>query len=77
MSAFLVWLSTQRRLAQSCLVIGSLAVGLGVFVARQADAESPAGGVSVEEAAEGFESLFDGKTLAGWHGSGSADGYYL
>jgi len=32
-------------------------------------ASLPAGGVSPEEAREGFVSLFDGKTLDGWRGS--------
>jgi len=70
MSVFAVRLSSQHRLVHICLIIGALAVGLGAFVACQAHAESPGEGVSVEEAADGFESLFDGKTLAGWTGSG-------
>ena len=65
-----VRLSGQRRQLPSRLVTGTLAVVLGAFLACEAVAELPGEGVSVEEAAEGFESLFDGKTLAGWNGSG-------
>ncbi len=52
------------------LLIGCLALWLAVACLTTPSAEEPGVGVSAEEAAEGFESLFDGKTLAGWHGSG-------
>jgi hypothetical protein len=70
MTAFRVRQSSQQGLAPRSLLLSCLAVALAALLANQAQAESPGEGVSAEEAAEGFESLFDGKTLAGWHGSG-------
>ncbi|MDD4269635.1 MAG: DUF1080 domain-containing protein [Pirellulaceae bacterium] len=48
----------------------SLPVGYG---AEEANSAAPALGVAEQEAAEGFVSLFDGKTLNGWRGA--TDGY--
>ena len=62
--------SSTRSLVPRPLRLGCLAVWLGLALVGQARAEPPGEGVSAEEAAEGFESLFDGKTLADWQGSG-------
>ena len=70
MALFRVRQSSQQGLAPRSLLLSCLAVGLAALLASQAQADSPGEGVSAEEAAQGFESLFDGKTLAGWHGSG-------
>ena len=59
------YLPAVRRLLTGCLTLWLAAACL-----TPPSAEEPGMGVSAEEAAEGFESLFDGKTLAGWHGSG-------
>ena len=59
------YLRAVRRLLTGCLTLW-----LAVACLTTPSAEEPGVGVSAEEAADGFESLFDGKTLAGWHGSG-------
>jgi len=52
------------------LWLGCLGLYLAAACLTAPSAAEPGVGVSAEEAAEGYESLFDGKTLAGWHGSG-------
>ena len=70
MTAFPVRPRNRQWLAFRRLLLGCLALWLGALLVGQGHAESAGEGVSAEEVAEGFESLFDGKTLAGWHGSG-------
>lgn len=50
----------------TCLVVGVVLAGANVLVAEEAKTGP---GVTKEEAAQGFVSLFDGKTLDGWQGS--------
>ena len=52
------------------LLLGCFGLCLAAACLTAPSAEEPSVGVSADEAAEGFESLFDGKTLAGWNGSG-------
>ena len=57
----------------SCLTCTMAILAAGNLFAAETDTPSTAPGLSKEEAKDGFKSLFDGKTLAGWQGA--TDGY--